>query len=180
MSFTVSGRWPTNLVLVHHPDCGDECVPGCPVKEMGEQSGERKAGGIVKGSEPSRTGDNGIYGAWGRVANKPFDDTGTAARFFPCFKYQAKASKHERNLGLPEGTRNTHATVKPLELMKWLVRLVTPPGGLVLDPFLGSGTTAMACELEHFRWVGIERKKEYIDIAEQRIRWAAKKTGRIP
>lgn len=64
---------------------------------------------------------------------------------------------------------NTHPTVKPTDLMRHLVRLVTPPGGLVLDPFLGSGTTALACEAEGFRWVGIEREAEYVAIAEARL-----------
>ena len=65
--------------------------------------------------------------------------------------------------------QNVHPTVKPTELMRHLVRLVTPPGGLVLDPFLGSGTTALACELEGFPWIGIEREAEYVRIAEARL-----------
>jgi len=82
-----------------------------------------------------------------------------AARFFYC----AKASKAERNDG------NHHPTVKPLALMRYLVRLVTPPNGTVLDPFLGSGTTAIAAVLEGRDWIGIEREAEYCDIAEARI-----------
>ena len=66
-----------------------------------------------------------------------------------------------------------HPTVKPIALMRWLVRLVTPPGGLVLDPFAGSGTTGAACELEGFDFIGIEREAEYVEIAEARIaHWA--------
>ena len=64
---------------------------------------------------------------------------------------------------------NVHPTVKPTELMRHLVRLVTPSGGLVLDPFLGSGTTGLACELEGFPWIGIEREAEYVAIAEARL-----------
>jgi site-specific DNA-methyltransferase (adenine-specific) len=64
---------------------------------------------------------------------------------------------------------NTHPTVKPTDLMRHLVRLVTPPGGVVLDPFLGSGTTALAAEMEGFEWVGIEREAEYVAIAEARL-----------
>ena len=67
--------------------------------------------------------------------------------------------------------RNSHPTVKPLALMRWLVRLVTPPGGLVLDPFCGSGTTGIAASLECFRFSGVEREPEYADIARQRIAW---------
>jgi hypothetical protein len=68
-------------------------------------------------------------------------------------------------------TRNSHPTVKPLDVMRWLIRLVTPPNGLVLDPFAGSGTTGCAAALEGFRFVGVEREAEYVPIAEARIRW---------
>lgn len=64
---------------------------------------------------------------------------------------------------------NVHPTVKPTELMRHLVRLVTPPGGIVLDPFLGSGTTALAAEMEGFAWIGIEKEAEYVAIAEARL-----------
>jgi len=69
--------------------------------------------------------------------------------------------------------RNVHPTVKPIDLMRWLCRLVTPPGGLILDPFCGSGTTGCAAVLEGFRFVGVEREPEYVRIAEARIRWWA-------
>ena len=64
---------------------------------------------------------------------------------------------------------NSHPTVKPTDLMRHLVRLVTPPGGTVLDCFLGSGSTAIACELEGFPWIGIEKEAEYVAIAEARL-----------
>jgi site-specific DNA-methyltransferase (adenine-specific) len=67
---------------------------------------------------------------------------------------------------------NHHPTVKPLSLMRWLVRLVTPPGGVVLDPFLGSGTTGMAAVMEGFGFIGVEQDAEYIEIARRRIAWA--------
>ncbi|MFZ9739953.1 MAG: DNA methyltransferase, partial [Prochlorotrichaceae cyanobacterium] len=76
--------------------------------------------------------------------------------------------KKERNAGL-EG--NNHPTVKPIELMRYLCRLVTPPGGTVLDPFLGSGTTGCAAALEGFHFVGIELDPEYIKIARARIKY---------
>lgn len=85
--------------------------------------------------------------------------TGNAARFFYC----AKASRADRS------ANNTHPTVKPTDLMRYLCRLVTPPGGLILDPFLGSGSTGKAAVLEGFRFVGIEREATYLDIAERRI-----------
>jgi hypothetical protein len=91
---------------------------------------------------------------------------GGASRFFPVFRYQAKASRSER------GSANKHPTVKPVELMRWLVRLVTPPGGVVLDPFTGSGTTGVACVREGFKFVGIEREPEYHSIATARIQHA--------
>jgi len=65
--------------------------------------------------------------------------------------------------------RNHHPTVKPVDLMRWLCRLVTPPGGTVIDPFMGSGTTGVACAAEGFKFIGIEREPEYHRIAERRI-----------
>lgn len=85
--------------------------------------------------------------------------TGSAARFFYC----AKASKKDRGEG------NTHPTVKPTDLMAYLVRLVTPPGGTVLDPFTGSGSTGKAAMLEGFRFIGCEMSADYLAIAEARI-----------
>jgi site-specific DNA-methyltransferase (adenine-specific) len=109
------------------------------------------------------------------------------------FIYQPKASKYERNKGLEgfeekksrkwvggmeltgsgnkriEIDRNIHPTVKPIKLMQYLVRLVTPPNGIVLDPFCGSGTTGIACKLEGFEFVGLEQDAEYCKIAQVRI-----------
>ena len=89
-------------------------------------------------------------------------DTGGASRFF----YVAKASRSERNKGLE---RNIHPTVKPVDLMRYLIRLVTPKGGTVLDPFMGSGTTAVAAIEEGVSWIGCEREPEYVAIIEARI-----------
>jgi site-specific DNA-methyltransferase (adenine-specific) len=114
---------------------------------------------------------------------------GESSRYF----YTAKADRAEREKGiegerLPGGsnakgytadvargidrnrpTRNHHPTVKPVDLMRWLVRLVCPPGGVVLDPYTGSGTTGVACRLEGFGFIGIELNPEYIELARQRI-----------
>ena len=87
-------------------------------------------------------------------------DSGSAARFFYC----AKASKRDR------GTENNHPTVKPTDLMRYLCRLVTPPGGVVLDPFMGSGSTGKAAGLENLSFVGIEKEQSYLEIAEKRIK----------
>jgi site-specific DNA-methyltransferase (adenine-specific) len=145
------GRWPANLVLSHGRACTrSRCERDCPVSMLGERH-----------------------------------------RFF----YAAKASRRERDAGceqLPRrvvqtykiGARNVqrceqnpvaniHPTVKPIELMRWLVRLLTPPGGLVLDPFAGSGSTGAAALLEGARFLGIEREAAYVPIARARIRhWA--------
>lgn len=99
--------------------------------------------------------------------------SGSAARFFqscpfteediPAFLYYAKASKNERGEG------NNHPTVKSLSLMKYLCRLICPPGGLILDPFAGSGTTCLAAKLEGFHYIGIEKEMEYVEIANKRL-----------
>jgi site-specific DNA-methyltransferase (adenine-specific) len=73
------------------------------------------------------------------------------------------------SLGKQTFNRNTHPTVKPTDLMAWLVRLVTPPGGVVLDPFAGSGSTCMAARREGFFFIGIERELEYVEIARKRV-----------
>ena len=93
-------------------------------------------------------------------------ESGGASRFFFC----AKVSTAERNLGMPKGKKNMHCTVKPRDLMRWLCKLTrTPSGGVVLDPFLGSGTTGMACVDVNRSFIGIELDKHYIEIAEHRI-----------
>jgi site-specific DNA-methyltransferase (adenine-specific) len=107
-----------------------------------------------------RKGENGYGGGWGSAEQIPgFGDTGSAARFF----YTAKASRDDRDPG------NTHPTVKPTDLMRYLCRLVTPPGGIVLDPFAGSGSTGKAAELEGFDSILIEQDPASYAIAQQRI-----------
>ena len=106
---------------------------------------------------------------------------GGASRFFPCFewgeadfRYCAKASRSEREAGLEpvDGKRaNGHPTVKPIDLCRWLVRLITPPGGIVLDPFAGSGTTGVAA-VDGFRFIGVDLSDEYAAIARARIEHA--------
>lgn len=154
-----------------------QCSLDCPVALLDQQSGDRKAGGKVKGTEPSHTGQNGVYGTYGRVENQPYEDSGGASRFFNVlewedaeiegFLYSAKAAGKERNAGLAD--RNPHATVKPIRLMEWLIQLVTQPGGVILDPFLGSGTTGCAATRLGFNFIGIEQDQEYVEIAQQRI-----------
>jgi hypothetical protein len=101
-------------------------------------------------------------------------DGGGASRFY----YVAKASRAERNAGLPPGMVNDHPCVKPIALMRWLVRLVTPRDGLVVDPFAGSGTTGIACVLEGFRFLGIEQDERHAAVARRRIAHWADVAGR--
>ena len=109
------------------------------------------------------------YEGWGNISNKNemvgYGDEGSAARYFYC----PKVSKNERN----NAEKNTHPTVKPIKLMKYLCRLVTPKGGTVLDPFMGSGSTGIAAKDEGFDFIGIEKEPEYYDIAEARIKKTA-------
>lgn len=180
-----AGRWPANVLL-------DEQTAA----ELDEQTAGLKSGGRLTGAEPGTRDGQVAFGKLGaRPAWEPYGDAGGASRFF----YIAKPSRKERDLGcdhLPAksggeatdredgsagtrnpragagrngGARNFHPTVKPVELMRYLVRLITPPAGTVLDPFTGSGTTGMAALLEQRAFVGIEREAEYLPIATARI-----------
>lgn len=155
---TTNGRFPANLIH----DGSDEVLTVFP-NSKGQQ-------GVVKGSEKSHTGNENAscYGEYNRVPFEKRNDSGSAARFFYC----AKASKKDRNEGLED--KSTHPTVKPTELMKYLCRLVTPLGGIVLDPFMGSGSTGKAAMTEGFKFIGIEISEEYAEIARKRIDFATK------
>jgi DNA modification methylase len=185
------------------------CVDGCPVKALGEQSGESVTtphGG--DGKKLDTAGDG-----WGfRRMPSSLCDSGTAARFFHQFAadpfiYEAKASRSEREAGceaLPAkdrgeitgrdsdspgcknprsgksasgAIRNTHPTVKPVALMRWCVRLVTPPGGVVLDPYAGSGSTGCGAVPHGFRFIGCELHAEHKAIADARIAWWVEHPG---
>lgn len=142
------GRWPANVVL-------DEIAAAV----LDAQTEGTRA------SKSSASGSRGVnMGGYGGYANEgepcvTYGDTGGASRFFYC----AKASKGDR------GAANHHPTVKPVALMRWLVRLVTPPGGTVLDPFAGSGTTLVAAKAEGCHAIGIEREAEYVKIIRARV-----------
>lgn len=137
------GRFPANLILDEEAGQLLDEQSGISISRAGGYGG--KDPGMWKGKKQIERGGH--------------NDKGGASRFFYC----AKASKKERGEG------NTHPTVKPLALMRYLVRLVTPPDGTVLDPFAGSGSTLVASMLEGFNFVGIEREQKYVDIANQRI-----------
>ncbi|WP_454199530.1 DNA-methyltransferase [Nocardia sp. Marseille-Q1738] len=150
---TGKGRWPTNVVLDEHQAAELDRQSGTSVSRSGGKT--TKALGVMNDD------------AWTAkdLPRTGHDDSGGASRFFPVFKYTAKAGADER----PEVDGVRHPTVKPLDLMRWLVRLVTPPNGLVLDPFAGSGTTAEACVLEHFRCIAIEREPDYLPLIKARL-----------
>jgi site-specific DNA-methyltransferase (adenine-specific) len=179
---TSTGRWPANVVL----------------DEDAAEALDAQSGTLTSNSgTPFRRADVGYHGGCSPVnAAGYYGDAGGASRFF----YTAKAARSEREAGLrslplqtpkslqgggehandpvsqrfTKTARNSHPTVKPLDLMQWLCRLVTPPGGVVLDPFCGSGTTGCAALSEGMSFIGIERDPEYAEIARQRIaHWGA-------
>jgi DNA modification methylase len=140
-----TGRWPANFIH----DGSDEVVGLFPETKTGDLTGQPR-------------GENKIYGSAATTIGVPRyhkGDSGSASRFFYC----AKASKADR------GEENIHPTVKPTDLMRYLCKLVTLPGGTVLDPFMGSGSTGKAALLEDFRFIGIELDPEYFKIAQDRI-----------
>jgi len=147
-SQALGARWPANILL-------DEAAAAMLDEQSGEAGGGFGKRGQLNGGA-TKWGFNGLGQEVG------YGDRGGASRFF----YVAKASRAERNKGL---ARNIHPTVKPVDLMRYLIRLVTPKGGTVLDPFLGSGTTAVAAIEEGVNWIGCEREPEYVEIIETRV-----------
>lgn len=159
------GSHPANVLVGHMPECDERrCAPGCAAALLDAQAdGARARSGLR--TPPSR------------------------------FLYCPRVSRAEREAGcekLPQGeldllpnagpwpdvrTRNPHPAVKPLELMRWLVRLTSPPGGLILDPFMGSGTTGAAAALERRSFCGIEMEPSYLDVATARIEHWSRETG---
>jgi site-specific DNA-methyltransferase (adenine-specific) len=191
------GRWPANFVISHDPACGEQCVPGCPALLLDAQSGETasREGKSRTSSRPGlgygMTHTGAEYSDRGGASR--FFANFDAEPFFFC----AKPGQSERDMGcdqLPEqqivqfqtanGTsgkassisegrdtrrRNIHPTVKPARLMAYLCRLITPPDGLVLDPFCGSGSTGVGALREGFRFLGLELNPEYAEIAQARL-----------
>ena len=150
-----AGRFPANVLLDEHA-----------AKEMDKQSGVLKSGGGNKGPRSS---------SWFTSNSPNVDDvrnpdSGGASRFFTVFKYQAKAPKKERPvIEREDGTKIQHPTVKPVALMEWLITLVTPPNGVVLDPFAGSGATLQAALNEGFDPIGVEQDADYIQLINKRL-----------
>jgi DNA modification methylase len=187
-------EWGTGALNVDGCRVGDEDRP----KIVGVNNERPEKGALKQGSYSDGTTSQGRWPAnLIHDGSEPADLLGEAARFFYC----AKASKRDRDEGLEQGvvaqrqgarpgspdesgkfpdhdhrerTGNVHPTVKPTDLMRYLCRLVTPPGGVVLDPFMGSGSTGKAAVLEGFQFIGIEREAEYLEIAKARIEHAGK------
>jgi len=187
-----TGRWPANVVLGCACD-GDTHDDDCAAAMLDAQTGTLSAG-----AHPARRGPTMGYGGdYGTTSDQRIvTDSGGASRFF----YVAKPSRAERDAGCAElepqqrddgrvagapggdnprnrgasERTNSHPTVKSIALMRWLVRLITPPGGVVLDPFCGSGTTLLACIAEGVDAIGIEREAQYAEIIRRRVAHALK------
>jgi DNA modification methylase len=147
--YDAAGRWPSNCLHDGSPE----------VLEAFAAYGERTSGKPTAGTAPT-TGD--VFGKYAKRSTVGGGDTGSAARFF----FSSKADKADR-------ADSKHPTVKPLDLMVWLTKLVCPPGGTVLDPFAGSGVTAEACMLNGFDCILVEKNPEYVrDIRHRLTRWS--------
>ena len=154
----VQGRFPANVLLDEHA-----------AKEMDKQSG-MSVSSVRVNVEKDYTSSQSLTPDSGKGGDRGHTDSGGASRFFPVFKYQAKAPKKERPvIEREDGTKIQHNTVKPLALMEWLVSLIVPPGGVVLDPFAGSGTTLQAALNKGFTPIGIEQDADYIKLIEKRL-----------
>jgi site-specific DNA-methyltransferase (adenine-specific) len=178
INLTHIGRWPANFIH----DGSDEVLELFPTTGSSKPSEKNKNGGEFP--------DNTIKLGLKEIQRTGFEDSGSAARYFYC----PKANKKDRNEGcesleeknnmrvnaprLNENEKhsttynNSHPTIKPTDLMRYLCRLITPKNGTVLDPFMGSGSTGKAAMLEEFNFIGIELMEEYLDIAEKRIKKA--------
>jgi len=162
-SYKPSGRWPANVILDEESALAVDQQSG--IQKSGRAGNNSRAWGVA-GKGQLSSSENGV--GWKANGSEGYGDIGGASRFF----YTTKASKKEKEAGLEvpdQGRANTHPTVKPLDLMRYLVRLVCPAGGTVLEPFLGSGSTLCACALEKVDAVGIELDSDYVEIAKSRI-----------
>lgn len=149
------GRWPANLILSDDP----EVTAGFPVTG-------KSSGGLTKAFAKNHR----VYGKPGEEKLRQnaggLGDSGSAARYFYC----AKASKRERNHGLPDGMTNKHPTVKPISLCRYLAKLTkTPTCGIVLDPFCGSGSIGVAAILEGRQFIGIDQDADSVEVARYRL-----------
>ena len=189
----VGGRWPGHVVLSHDPGCvPGACFDTCAVRLLNDETADLRGGGRAPPETlgPARAVSPlnlGPRGAW-----EPYGDSGGASRFHYCAKpgtaeredgchelpihnitERREGSAGKKNpragAGRTGGRHNPHPTVKATDLMVWLTRLITPAGGVVLDPFAGSGTTGRACRVLGLPFLGIERDPTYIEVAKKRI-----------
>ncbi len=168
-----AGRWPTNVALSHMPlldahdgtvigdACANGCVADCPVAQLDATNRVRSQGH----SPRCRSGLGYGSTSLGTVSAESKFGRGGVSRYFPSFRYESKAPASER----PTVAGVQHRTVKPLALMRWLVRLCAPSGAVVLDPFAGSGTTAEACLREYKCCIAIEREVVYLPLIAHRL-----------
>ena len=168
---TSTGRWPANVLLDQHAAAWVDEQSGASVSRKAPRGDGSKMGyhgGSGTQSLSDGHSDSGGASRFFKVAES--DENGALSPYFPrefddAFLYTAKAPKSER----PNVDGVQHPTVKPLAIMRWLIRLVTPPGGTVLDPFAGSGTTIEAALIEGFDPVGIEMEPDYLPLIQHRI-----------
>lgn len=167
-SASQAGRFPSNVILTYDDTDFDEVCGGFPISGNGNDGTPYCYAGREYNNK-----DKSMFNGDKPQAPSNYNDTGSAARYFYC----AKASKRDRNDGLGSIVNN-HPTVKPTSLMSYLVRLVTPKGETVLDPFMGSGSTGKAVAYENndrdanYSFIGIELNEEYCKIAQARIEYA--------
>lgn len=158
-----------------------QCAEGCPIATLDAQSGDRpatltgRADPNVRHENPATARPDAFFGHLKGGIGPVYADSGGASKYFAQFEveapfiYKAKTSRRDKNRGLPEGVDNKHPTVKPVALMRYLVRLVTPKGGIVLDSFCGSGSTLVAAVDEGVHFIGIEMNEEHIQTARARV-----------
>jgi len=178
------GRWPAHLLLSHAEGCTDaSCQEDCPIAILDAQSGVRTSGKSDGFEGPYKAQ---VYGKFANNSIRPetiYGDTGGASRYYtnfpyekiPRFIYMPKSSPSDRTMG--KMVKNDHPCIKSTNLMAWLVRLITPPGGIVLDPFCGSGSTLVGAIREGHSYIGIDQEKHYCDIAE--VRTAIERERRV-
>jgi DNA modification methylase len=165
------GRWPKNAVLSCALACEeDRHSPGCPRRMLDEMAGTLTSGtgAVRRATAAGHRGD--VYGSTSQPEGTPqicHGDSGGASRYFPTFGYHPKAS--DRSIPGRSDISNTHPTVKSVDLCRWLVRLITPPGGVLLDVFMGSGSVGVAAISEGARFVGVERDDAHFEVAQARI-----------
>jgi site-specific DNA-methyltransferase (adenine-specific) len=176
-----AGRWPANVILTDPIfDGGWDGVVGGGDSVSTVGNGESRDPWLGGGrwSSENTYGDTGTYSRFFLIPKASRSDreplvagelTEQSGRPLGISQWEGQTNGSGKTMGPSGPRRNTHPTVKPVELMRHLVRLVTPAGGVVLDPFLGSGTTAVAAELEGFDWLGVEKEAEYVAIAEGRL-----------